>query len=958
MSPSISPPFKWGWRALILVMGLVMSFWDAPLHAQNILPNGDFEQYSTLPNMFGQYYYCNGWNNLNAAGTPDYLHMLGSGTGALPNPLPATVSPYSGQAVMGLFTYHGTQYDLREYISSPLSTPMIPGKTYKVSFYITNGSANHIAGYSTNGIGALFTVGQIYQSTWAPLNLIPQLLYPNQIWNTGWQLVDFIYTADSAYTHITLGSFFNNATIGITYQVPSIYTQFDAGYYFFDKVEVIPITMQVSNDTTICAGDSIMLMASGGYAYSWVDSLNPNVQLFNDSIFAVAPTTTTTYHVNGWYDTATVTVHILPEEIALGADTTICPQDTVLLLASLEDGTYLWSDQSTDSQLLVTQPGLYWVDVQFACGTAKDTIVIDHIAPPQISLGPDTAICPQDTLSLSVAQSGWTYQWQDQSNTVQYPASQTGLYWVMATDQCGSQDTDSIWISHIPPPVVRLGIDTAICPHDTLLLNPQVSNVSFTWQDQSVQSQFHASQPGWYWVEISDLCGQTDRDSLQLLHRPLPVVDLGPDTLLCLGDTIQLDFTNPQAAYLWNGNPHVPIVEIDNWGTYWAEATTICGTDRDTLLVAGSVIPSFQLGPDTSLCPGETLLLSADLPFAYATWQGQFSQTTFLVDTPTYVQLVLEDACEIAHFTQQVRYGWIPDIDLGRDTFLCTDASMTWSVPDSADWILWQDQSSSPSFTAYTSGIYHVQVGTECGEDSDTLTIESDPLIDWTLGPDGILCPDQIWEVDASLAQGQILWADGYDQVLRPIEFAGIYEATMNHVCGIKTDTLNLVQGRMPFADLGPDTMICPGDMMVLSSPDSGATYRWSDQSTDETLTIQLPGVYHIEVWNACGMRADGIEIWEADCRCRMFIANAFTPNGDAHNERFGPRLTCGVTQYQFEIYNSWGEQIFQSLDPELAWDGTYLRQGVQEGVYTYLLRYTFESGISQTRAGTVVLIR
>lgn len=70
------------------------------------------------------------------------------------------------------------------------------------------------------------------------------------------------------------------------------------------------------------------------------------------------------------------------------------------------------------------------------------------------------------------------------------------------------------------------------------------------------------------------------------------------------------------------------------------------------------------------------------------------------------------------------------------------------------------------------------------------------------------------------------------------------------------------------------------------------------------------------------------------------YIPNTFTPDGDQENQTFTPIFTYGIdpNNYSLEIYNRWGQLIFESQNPEVGWDGTYSTQGhqCQNGTYTY----------------------
>ena len=206
------------------------------IFAQNIVPNGDFENYTILPSGSGQWGYCVGWGNSSGSGSPDYFHLLGSFSAALPNNIFASVMPFSGQAIMGFaaMSTPGTNY--REYPSIQLSSAMEIGSTYSVSFNVTNGEANHNFGYSCNRLGIRFSEGSLTQLNGSPIGGVPQLELSGQIWSTTWQTVNFNFIADSAYTHLTIGNFYNDISTSHMSQVQAETSE--GVYYFIDDVSV------------------------------------------------------------------------------------------------------------------------------------------------------------------------------------------------------------------------------------------------------------------------------------------------------------------------------------------------------------------------------------------------------------------------------------------------------------------------------------------------------------------------------------------------------------------------------------------------------------------------------------------------------------------------------------------------------------------------------------------------
>ena len=87
-----------------------------------------------------------------------------------------------------------------------------------------------------------------------------------------------------------------------------------------------------------------------------------------------------------------------------------------------------------------------------------------------------------------------------------------------------------------------------------------------------------------------------------------------------------------------------------------------------------------------------------------------------------------------------------------------------------------------------------------------------------------------------------------------------------------------------------------------------------------------------------------------------MYMPNAFRPGG--YTAEFKPvyRFYSGLN-YIFQIYNRWGQMIFESNDPERGWNGKYKGNIVGQGVYVYKLVYQDSDLNSIEKKGTVTVI-
>ena len=136
------------------------------------------------------------------------------------------------------------------------------------------------------------------------------------------------------------------------------------------------------------------------------------------------------------------------------------------------------------------------------------------------------------------------------------------------------------------------------------------------------------------------------------------------------------------------------------------------------------------------------------------------------------------------------------------------------------------------------------------------------------------------------------------------------------------------------------------------SNSSTGAdTYLWNfGDGTNSSATSpshtypQTPGNYTVTLTatsaNGCfDVTTQIVKVYED---LLFFIPNAFTPNGDEHNNEFKPVFTSGFDPYSFSmfIYNRWGEVVFESHDVNAAWDGTYDGKVVKEGAYTWTIQF------------------
>ncbi|HEY9115018.1 MAG TPA: T9SS type B sorting domain-containing protein [Bacteroidales bacterium] len=169
----------------------------------------------------------------------------------------------------------------------------------------------------------------------------------------------------------------------------------------------------------------------------------------------------------------------------------------------------------------------------------------------------------------------------------------------------------------------------------------------------------------------------------------------------------------------------------------------------------------------------------------------------------------------------------------------------------------------------------------------------------------------------------------------------------------------------LPYIDLGQGTdtiYILPNTSIQLDAGDFDSYYWTPGGSTDQYYNVTQEGLYTVTVVDSnCCQNSDAVYVMFAD----LTFPSAFNPNSKIQENTVFKVLgdSRALSGYQLQIYNRWGQLIFETSDPLEGWDGTYKGQPSQMGTYVYKSTFTsFESGIqpaiNKEVSGTVTLVR
>jgi len=214
---------------------------------QNLVFNGDFEEYDECPVFYTQYgpnaeiEKCTGWR-APTLGTSDYYNEC-SDNMSVPSSLQGFQYASSGVAYMGIIANAmnqvGGSYLYREYIQGSLIEPLISGETYELSFDISLSNEYQV---SLNKLGAYFSEDTIGSQNSDPFFVTPQCEFVKPTFysdTTDWMHVETIFEALGGEEYITIGSFTDPLSIQY-YNYFNVDTSVNVtSYYFLDNVQLI-----------------------------------------------------------------------------------------------------------------------------------------------------------------------------------------------------------------------------------------------------------------------------------------------------------------------------------------------------------------------------------------------------------------------------------------------------------------------------------------------------------------------------------------------------------------------------------------------------------------------------------------------------------------------------------------------------------------------------------------------
>ena len=711
-------------------------------------------------------------------------------------------------------------------------------------------------------------------------------------------------------------------------------------------------SLNLTNNPSICEGESTPLVVSGADNYIWFPPSGLNSII--GSTVTANPSVSTSYSVigtlnNGCSDTIStvVSVNSNPNLSTNTLSTDICVGDTTMLIVNGASN-YVWSPSNSLSSnnsdttyafpINSTSYSVVGID-DLGCVSNVNLNVNVNNLPNIVASTLDPEICIGDNTLLSAA-GGVQYSWFPNStlsssngSTVLANPSVNTTYMLLGTDinLCSSWDTISVLVNPLPVLNVNNNIST-ICEGESIPLIISGAD-SYVWSpsyglNTSIGSSVIASPntSTLYTISGTDTNGCSENISSNIIVNSSPSLSLDPSaSVICKGDSINIEVFGAD-SYVWSPsiglssiNTNVVIANPQTSVTY-----KIVGIDANFCKDSINFVLDVQAPPQISvspispvICEGESITLTVEGSNDYL-WSPSLNLSSSIGSS-------VVSSANIST-TYQV---------IGSDSENCKD-TITF------------DLSVIPVPTAeIVSG-----GGSICSGDSAALVIDvtGNPPWDISYSIDGAV------SVITSYNDPTIIYSVAEGTYTIPY----VIDANSCSNVGIGSEFIDVLNRPQASIDYNPKeaNMLDPEIRFVNNSIFSN-TYLWifGDNTPNSTEfepvhLYQEDNIYPVMLIAQNGPCVDtAFTIVNINSYYSLYVPNTFTPDGDGKNDYFQPK-GVGISDYKIYIYNRWGEEVFSSDDMGICWDGG---EGLA-GVYSYLINIIDKSGQFREKSGFVLI--
>ncbi len=645
--------------------------------------------------------------------------------------------------------------------------------------------------------------------------------------------------------------------------------------------------------------------------------------------------------------------------------------DTVRMFGAANSTSYFWivNDQEGDRR-----PNPFIFECNFDNNYSDLMLAITDRSSRPFDLGQDTLLCVDQKLLLSATDHYVDYRWQDGSTDSTFLVQEAGTYSVTATGICGDQFTDDITVIYNDDLTLNLGPDTTVCANGVMTFEVSGDFQQYRWPDGSTDRTFTAWEPGKYWVEATDACGNSQVDTVELNIEPSSIIDLGPDTLLCDGDALELIAPPGFDDYQWYTSSPIGcdtcrsiVIQPDTTAVYTVVATRTNGcvsSDSLTVMVGRGA----SMSDTVFICAGDSI-----------EWEGNFFTSTGIYQTEAdacgnnkvldlrvfpglTVEVEVVSSCidSDGGYVSAIINGGLSPYQMNWSFTDDTD-SIQYAVPEGDHNLVVTDANGcvvsypfvvNPSTISITTGQRNIQCASENG---GSIFVEQLNVSGLQFSLDGMSYQTEPRFDDLPPGDYTLYIKDEADCMLT--ENFTILDLSSEFLLALpaqvvidRSDSIRLQPEIFPEGDyvyewLPAIGLSCTDCFSPIASPESTTNYTMT--ATDLT---------------GCTKSAS-VEIEVIEPQTSVYLPNAFSPNGDDINDFFNLYTNDDILEISYlRIFDRWGEMVFEekAITPQQwkGWNGSFQGKKAIQGVYVYVAKIVWKTQEVEVLSGEVLLIR
>ncbi|WP_020538986.1 gliding motility-associated C-terminal domain-containing protein [Lewinella cohaerens] len=620
--------------------------------------------------------------------------------------------------------------------------------------------------------------------------------------------------------------------------------------------EIIP-TVAITGDLDFCFGETTTLSVPDNFSsYAWSTGGTTNT-VTTSGMMDVSVTVT---DENGCTATDTVSLTEFPlPTVEITGRLSFCPAGGTNLTATEGYVSYLWSNMETTSTIFLNQAGTYTVTVTDANGcqnTASATIIEDSELDPIIN--GDPFYCAGLNTTLTVPDDFSTYEWSNSAQVNEISVSTPGMYTVTVADEFGCMGTATVDVVELALPTPAISGDLDYCIGDSTTLNGGNGYASYAWSVAGDTDQFLVvDNPGNYGLTVTDDNGCIGMTSAAVVQNALPVTTILGEPGYCPGLTTVLTAEPGFVSYLWSTNTSGTSIEVGTTETFSLSVTDANGcVGVATQAVEEYVTAIPDISGEPQFCPGESTDLSAEAGFVSYNWSNGANEADVTITQTGNISLVVTDgngcvtnnSIDLSNFIVTAPMITAP---VGFCSGLTADLSAT---PGYAEY-LWSNSAQTADITVNTGGIYELDVIDNNGCPSEAaINIQQYALPTPEIGGSLTFCIGNSTQLNAGATYSTYSWSDGSDQPEVTVNTPGNVGLTVTDANGCIGNTVEFVNEATELSPVISGARdYCIGSSTTLSAGTGFATYMWSNGETTNSIIVDEPGTYTLNVTDAGG---------------------------------------------------------------------------------------------------------